>query len=487
MSHAGDHSMFEKGKWTSWVVGWVCATLCALALAACSGQSSVEGEVGRIDATLVTQTPNGTTYRLENVTVTVTGPTSTSLVSDDSDPAETELTTELPVGSYTATLEPGWSLVRLSETGSTGVPATLLSPNPIAVTIHAGEVTRVTLRFETSGGVIEFEPGALQVDVEVVETTPALPLLTTAPVSLPGNVLDVAAGPNRAYVLAGSTVVGLTPTGDTLFQWPVPTGTPRAVLADGETAVVVATSTSTLHVTRLDGTTGSAIETVNFPTASTIMASSEVCATVDPAGRIVVATNENGNEVRTRSFDGSNLFYMATVTGAFAQPMRCDLVAKPEGRTFLGVRTTTQRIQLTRLEPTGLPTLLGSVGSGVSGGFQLADGGSPDGLFVASGVPGGLRLSLTEGSGETVLAELGPAPGAVNDLISGTFAGQSGLSVLVAGQLGGAFVGTFAPDGSALSENRESGSSVLAADAGDGLVWALVQEGSQTLLRLYPE
>src|SRR5690606_310398 len=122
---------------TSWQLRALLLLLVLLGLTACGAESSSSSEIGRIDAPLVTQSASGTTYRLEGVTLTVSGPTNATLTSNDTDPNETELTAELPVGTYSALLEPGWSLVRLTEDGPTVVDADLLSPNPTTLTIQS--------------------------------------------------------------------------------------------------------------------------------------------------------------------------------------------------------------------------------------------------------------------------------------------------------------------------------------------------------------
>lgn len=474
---------------TSWQLRALLLLLVLLGLTACGAESSSSSEIGRIDAPLVTQSASGTTYRLEGVTLTVSGPTNATLTSNDTDPNETELTAELPVGTYSALLEPGWSLVRLTEDGPTVVDADLLSPNPTTLTIQSNAVTHLTLSFAAEGAAIQFAPGSLEVDFEVIEGTPSLPLLAAEPVSLPGTPIDLAAGAGRAFVLAGTSLAGFDTSGAKVFETApgFSGGTPRAVLADDQDAIVVSTNTSNIVLTRVEGTTGGIIDSLTFPTNSSLVTQSGVCAVRDAAGRVVVATNENGAEVRVRAFSGGALHYLTFLSGPYVQPTFCDLVAKPDGSVVHGGRAGGQRIHLTHVDSNGFAQPLGTFGVGVTSGFQLADG---SGQSVFAAWSDGNRLSFGQfGAGfDHLLAEHYDGPNAVSDLLTGTFAGQS-PSLLLAGQLGGeAFLGTFSWAGAPQSVNTGNGTGVVAADAGQGLIWSLIaQGGSEYVLHVHPQ
>lgn len=473
------------GTWSRLPILLLLTTL-GLWLGGCGSEDPGKLNTGRVDAQLVTTAASGTSYRLESVTLTIDGPTPTTLVGDDTDPDETILAAELDAGAYTAILEPGWTLVRLDEEGPVPEEATLLSPNPAAFTITSGAVTSLTLTFQTSGGVIQFAPGTLEVDIDVVTTTPSLPVLASSAPSLPGAPLDLAAGPGLAYVLTSTSLVGLEPGGSMVFNAVLPSGTGRTVLADGDDAVVVTTEGTTARLLRYDAT-GNLIGSVPFNTGF-FSPQSEVCATRSPSGLIVVATHENGPEVRVRAFDGPNLHWMSVLNGPFAQPLRCDLFVKQNDITVFGARTGSQSIQVNRIFPDGISGGTTTLGAGVTDRFQIADDGSPEGFLAAWGGPGSAQLVRVDGGSLSMLQVLAGSTNTVRELLSGSFFGQPGLTAVLAGQVGGeGFLGAFTVEGEPVSENRDGGSEIIAADAGHGLLWTLATGPTERLLTAYPQ
>ncbi len=148
------------------------ATLMAvLPLSACNSEEPQrESASGSISLPLMT-TGGETIYRLQNATFTISdGPTLATLTSSD-DPNETSLTAELAIGSYNATLEPGWELqAQQPDETFAGVTATLLSPNPVPFFINENSTTNVAYQFATAGGPVTLGTGTLEITIGVSET-----------------------------------------------------------------------------------------------------------------------------------------------------------------------------------------------------------------------------------------------------------------------------------------------------------------------------
>jgi len=105
----------------------------------------------------------GENYRLANVTVTLTGPSSATLAGN-----EPVLRHELPVGDYLAKLENGWSLEVVDADGSEHpISAALVSKNPLAFSILSQEVTRIAFELDVNGTVIQMDDGSVSVAVNV--------------------------------------------------------------------------------------------------------------------------------------------------------------------------------------------------------------------------------------------------------------------------------------------------------------------------------
>ena len=144
-------------------VNWIrraCVSMAALALApltGCSSQgdettlevSSVESirAAGQLRLPLVTPGPDQ--YRLRSAAFDVTtsfgGPPVASIGSE-SDPNATQLSLDLPPGSYVVTLASGWFLEHLAPDGSASpVSAGLLSPSAQPFTITESESTQIVV------------------------------------------------------------------------------------------------------------------------------------------------------------------------------------------------------------------------------------------------------------------------------------------------------------------------------------------------------
>jgi hypothetical protein len=121
----------------------------------------------------LTSVANGHTYRLRNATIAIYGDASAYLQSSD-DPAETQLSTQLPTGQYSAYLYYYWTLERQKADGSfEPVQATLESPSSVSFSILNGTTTTVAFRFQTDGVWVTVGSGSLDVVVAVDETAPS--------------------------------------------------------------------------------------------------------------------------------------------------------------------------------------------------------------------------------------------------------------------------------------------------------------------------
>jgi hypothetical protein len=168
----------------------------AIAALGCGSDPAPAGGdgTGQLRAAL-TSSAGGATYVLANATFLVTRtqppPTPgeiTGVRLHASDPTAGDLTATLGVGRYTVTLVDGWQLERQdSPTSLVPVQATLLSANPVTVSISSGQTAMVTFQFQTTGIPITFGPGMIDIGIATSTCDPAPP---------PGVELNVVANPD---------------------------------------------------------------------------------------------------------------------------------------------------------------------------------------------------------------------------------------------------------------------------------------------------
>jgi hypothetical protein len=150
---------------------------------ACDGGSTTLIEAvsqeGQIQLNLVGVSSSGTSYRLRRAIIVVQGPSSTTFLDSDQDPDSSSLGASVPAGFYTAFLQEGWSLERLSEGGgkAQALRATLLSANPMGFSVAAGEPTRVPLRFSVGDETVDV--GSFDIVLEVQERARAASLCSS--------------------------------------------------------------------------------------------------------------------------------------------------------------------------------------------------------------------------------------------------------------------------------------------------------------------
>ena len=149
------------------------AGLGSLLPTACDGGSTtiVDAlpEHGQLQLNLIGVSNAGNAYRLRQAIIVVQGSSSTTFLNSDEDPDSTRLGASVAVGVYSAFLQEGWFLERLSDSGGTPQPlqATLLSPNPVGFSVAGGQSTLVPLRFSVGNETVDV--GSFDIVLEVEE------------------------------------------------------------------------------------------------------------------------------------------------------------------------------------------------------------------------------------------------------------------------------------------------------------------------------
>jgi hypothetical protein len=163
--------MASKQIWTT------LAGAAALALGGCELQPAATSDpgTGQIELAL-TAMAGSATYALANATFGITRIQPPPAPGDigglrlhPSDPTAGDLIVpNLSAGRYTVALLDGWQLERVdAPTTLVPVEATLLSANPITVSVFSGQTATVSFHFETTGVPLTFGPGALDIGVDV--------------------------------------------------------------------------------------------------------------------------------------------------------------------------------------------------------------------------------------------------------------------------------------------------------------------------------
>ncbi|MES1178282.1 MAG: hypothetical protein ABUL62_28430 [Myxococcales bacterium] len=132
-----------------------------------AGESGLEKlQIGTAQLALTGRSGSGTSYRLAHAKFALTGTLSDTLSGDDA-----VLRRDLPVGSYSIELEPGWQLESESSDGTeAAVPAQLTSDNPRAFVIRDGVITHLSFDFRVAGETIETGDGRVSVALNVDDT-----------------------------------------------------------------------------------------------------------------------------------------------------------------------------------------------------------------------------------------------------------------------------------------------------------------------------
>jgi hypothetical protein len=146
------------------------ALTCALAIGACRNKPDVT--VGSVSLPLQAAAASGNIYQLRNATFLLVGGASTVTLSSASSPdtATALVAPNLPVGSYTAELLPGWTMVRvLAGAPVQSVQAALLSANPTSFSVASMTDTTVGFAFEAQGDVVDTSQGNARIVITVTE------------------------------------------------------------------------------------------------------------------------------------------------------------------------------------------------------------------------------------------------------------------------------------------------------------------------------
>jgi len=176
----------------------------ALVAVGCGSGRASSNDTGQVRLAL-SATAGTTTYVLANATFTVVrvqpppdpGDISGIILHSSTDPTETDLTASLAVGRYTVTLGGPWQIERVDPAlGLVPVQGTLLSANPVTVSIFSGQTTTASFQFQTTGMPITFGPGTIDVGIGVGACDPAPP---------PGAELNAIANPDFEVSTAGWT------------------------------------------------------------------------------------------------------------------------------------------------------------------------------------------------------------------------------------------------------------------------------------------
>lgn len=171
-------------------------------LAACSGIAGPP--TGSLQINLATITPDGTEYRLRDATITVTGPESVDVFHTEDQPDRDKLSANVPVGAYSALLDPGWRLERVEAFSETDVNAQLISDNPVHFTVEFDQRTIAPLRFRTNTDEVDLSQGydivldVQEVDIQGVVVSSAHASPTGPAVAVFAPDADGTASPLRA-------------------------------------------------------------------------------------------------------------------------------------------------------------------------------------------------------------------------------------------------------------------------------------------------
>jgi hypothetical protein len=150
-------------KWT--VFAWI---LAVFAFTAC-GDVPVDSEpAGGMRMALVAPGPNGIVYRLRDAGFAIRGPASLDL-DVESDPDASVLSTDVPAGNYEVSLAGAYRIEQIDGDRVETVNSVLISDNPQLVSVASRGSSDVVFVFQVNNLPVRFEPGTLNVGVEVLE------------------------------------------------------------------------------------------------------------------------------------------------------------------------------------------------------------------------------------------------------------------------------------------------------------------------------
>jgi len=187
----------------------VCLTLItSLCTAACV--SDPGDPTGQVQLALTGTSASGTTYRLRNAELTVTGAAAPIVFHTEDDPTRVVITQHLAIGNYSLHLTPGWHLEQVHpDNTSETVEAIQLSPDPLAFTIVTDTFTPVVVRFGTPGGPVNLGTGDAGISIGVEEIGSCLAIHGGNPTA-PDGVYTIDPGTGPLTVFCDMTHGGVT-------------------------------------------------------------------------------------------------------------------------------------------------------------------------------------------------------------------------------------------------------------------------------------
>ncbi|HVZ34831.1 MAG TPA: RCC1 domain-containing protein, partial [Polyangiaceae bacterium] len=144
--------------------GAFCLTLW---MTACGTQDTAAPSTGALELALSTQA-GSTSYRLISATFDIAGPEHRVLTTGWTSTSAT-LHAELIPGTYQVTLQSGWQLQRESADGSYATVDAQLVADTLPAAIAVDQTTKLSFRFVTEQGVVDFAEGTLEIGIDVEE------------------------------------------------------------------------------------------------------------------------------------------------------------------------------------------------------------------------------------------------------------------------------------------------------------------------------
>jgi hypothetical protein len=155
-------------------------------LAALGGCRDEKPDAGSVTMDVRT-TVGGIAYRLRDAGFAITQAGDGKVVATidtEADPDAASVQFALGAGAYSIELSPGWRLEKQIGAAFETVNATLSSQNPVPFSIVAGLTTPVAFAFHTDGSVVVIGNGALDLSIQVTDSSVALGGVWDSPASL---------------------------------------------------------------------------------------------------------------------------------------------------------------------------------------------------------------------------------------------------------------------------------------------------------------
>jgi len=134
-------------------------------MASCGREGGESASLGALQMPLTAYGPSGARYQLLHAILLVDGAAAQKELHTDEDPERLEILVDLPMGSYSIELLPGWQMTRDGNI----VDSTLESEATQNFYIAPDETVNVRYRFLVSDESVSFG-GTLQVQIEIEET-----------------------------------------------------------------------------------------------------------------------------------------------------------------------------------------------------------------------------------------------------------------------------------------------------------------------------